>query len=93
MKDPLLNHLFKLKRIKGPIQKKPVVHQQIMVPLMNIDHLVLLVGVCFEENIFQQIQRHTCSTNGFHSVDEPFMPYSIKGFRYINNIHLTSLGG
>ena len=49
MKYALLNHLYKLKRIKDPIQN-PVVQQQTLVPMMNIDHLALLVDVCFQES-------------------------------------------
>ena len=42
MNYPLLSHLSKLKTTKGPIQK--------LVPMMNIDHLAILIGVCFEES-------------------------------------------
>ena len=30
--------------------QNPVVHQQKLVPMMNIDHLPILAGVCFEES-------------------------------------------
>ena len=49
MKHPLLRHLYKLKRKKSPIQN-PVVHQQKLVLLMNIDHLAVLIAVFFEES-------------------------------------------
>ena len=44
-----INHLCKLKRIKDQIQN-PVVHQQKLAPMMSIDYVALLFGVCFEEN-------------------------------------------
>ena len=30
--------------------QNPVVHQQKLVAMINIDHLALLVGVCFDES-------------------------------------------
>ena len=92
MKYPLLNHLCKLKKIKGPIQN-PVVHQQKLVPMMNVDHEhYSLMSVL--KKILQQCQKHTCCTNTFHFVDEPFMPYSIKGYTIdiLRNLPLTCFG-
>ena len=48
MKQPLLSHLCRLKRTTDLIQNL-VIHQQKLVPMMNIDHLAILAGVCFEE--------------------------------------------
>ena len=93
MKYPLLSHLYKLKRTKGLIQN-PVVHQQNLVPMMNLDHSAILVGVCFEES-FVAILEACLLTYTFYFVDEPFMLYSIRGFRYIKKYpcHIFGEGG
>ena len=44
-KKSFLNHLYRLKGIKSQIHS-PVVQQQKLVPMMSIDHLALLIGIC-----------------------------------------------
>ena len=48
-KKSFLNHLCKLKGIKSQIHR-PVVQQQKLVPMMSIDHLALLIGICSKES-------------------------------------------
>ena len=50
---------------------------------MNTDHLEILAGVCVEESFATILEAYFCN-NMFYFVDELFMPYSIKGFRYIS---------
>ena len=49
---------------------------------MNIEHLSILDGVYFEES-FATILEAYLYINTFHFADGPFIPYSIKDFRYI----------